>query len=209
MLSEQEIISIELEDKLAEFVKKGGNLLIFGNCFGEKYPADSDGITLEYRDYDLLEKIAGKKFSSCGKYEVVTIGDSKIVVCKNFMRTSSNEGSMVVDGNVKKAFSELALNRQVRLEKAPSQGYVETTYRSNASGSEFYLHLINMDVNDEYTSERYEVSVEIPAGAVFVSAEAFSPFNEEVALEATEKNGRLFFEGEFGIYSMVKIKYRY
>ena len=111
---------------------------------------------------------------------------------------------------MKNALDETGAGEQVKIETEPPQGYVCTSLRANAYGTEMYLHLINYDVNDSFAAKSYTVSAQIPDGATVTGAEVKSPFYTGDGNFSWEvKDGRVFFTGDFDIYSYITIKLDY
>ncbi len=210
IIPELTILDRDTEERLLQYVKQGGNIIIAGSVFGTCYSLDENGLRLEKRDYDVLEKWTGTSLRNSEKYAVYTVGSGKIVVCKNYVTNTAVELSSALSETMIRALEETGAAAQVRIETQPPQGYICTSLRANASGTEMYLHLINYDVDDSFVAGSYTVSAEIPEGSTVSGAAVKSPFfNGDGNFGREVKNGRIYFTGDFDIYSYITINLNY
>ncbi|MBO4769984.1 MAG: hypothetical protein J5563_04300 [Clostridia bacterium] len=210
IIPELTILDRDTEERLLQYVKQGGSIIIAGSVFGTCYSLDENGLRLEKRDYDVLEKWTGTSLRNSEKYAVYTVGSGKIVVCKNYVTNTEVELSSALSETMIRALEETGAAAQVRIDTQPPQGYICTSLRANASGTEMYLHLINYDVDDSFVAGSYTVSVEIPEGSTVSGAAVKSPFyNGDGNFGWEVKNGRIYFTGDFDIYSYITINLNY
>ncbi|MBE6637480.1 MAG: hypothetical protein E7618_06735, partial [Ruminococcaceae bacterium] len=195
ILPNLKLLDKTLEENLLAYVKAGGTLLVLGNDFAETYP-EKGGIVLTARDYDVLEAWTGTSYANTANDATYTVGEGKIIVCKKYetiARDKSENNSHPTDAFLN-ALNASGAGRQVVIESAPREGYIETTLRTNAYGTRFYLHLINNNVTSNYTSKAYRVSMAIPEGATVADVTLASPYFEKAAdanLTWEIKDGRL------------------
>ncbi|MBE6637479.1 MAG: hypothetical protein E7618_06730 [Ruminococcaceae bacterium] len=211
ILNDIDILDKDFEEVLHTFVSNGGNLILGGTAFATRYP-QNNGIEQIDREEDLLKAWTGTAYRDTDNYQVLSCGEGKIVVCKRMLRGSSELGSMIQEDFLK-AIAELSLTDLVRIEEGPQMGYLESTLRANACGTELYLHLIHINANYPYpTAERYTVSVELPEGATLTDCTAASPFCEkdtDIDLTWSVKDGRVTLTGAFHLYSMLTLHLTY
>ncbi len=211
IIPEISLLDKALEDALYTYIKNGGSVIIEGEKFATSYSEDANAIKITDRDYDVLEKWTGTSYASAPDYASYTVGNGKVVVCRSYCTNTKAEKNSKLTDDMLKALSEVGVS-QVKIEKAPSEGYVETTLRANAYGTELYLHLINADIDGDYKAENYTVSLEIPEGATVKGVTAASPFyadDAEIDLKWEVKDGRIVMSGSFNIYSYMTVSLTY
>ena len=211
ILPELTLLDQALEETLLAYVKAGGELIIAGSSFATHYLEDN-GIVMHKRDYDVLEAWTGTDYRKASATATFTVGEGKIYVCKNYDHRNKTEADSSISSSFQSLLKETVGGQQVTVESQPSEGYIETTLRTNAYGTRFYLHLINNNISADYQSRPYSVSMTIPEGATVEAVSVASPYYEEeadAALTYEVKDGRLVIRADFHLYSMVTVRLTY
>ncbi|MBE6637341.1 MAG: hypothetical protein E7618_06005 [Ruminococcaceae bacterium] len=212
ILPELKLLDKELEETLLAYVKAGGELILTGTSFATHYLEDN-GYVMHKRDYDVLEAWTGTPYRTAAADASFTVENGKIHVCKKYevlARDKSEKDSKATDAFLA-VLSKAGAGRQVIIESQLSEGYVETTLRTNAYGTNFYLHLIHNNTSESYQTTPYDVSLAIPEEATVTDVSVCSPYYEdkEASLTWEVKDGRLLLHGDFHLYSMVTVTLTY
>ena len=151
VLPEFNLLTDDFAEMLRKYVEKGGELLILGKTFGQNRIIE-EGVEYEKRKGDLLEEWTGKTIGELKAGEILTIGKGRIACVTDWV-SGTTEKKAKYSEDLLKAFETLGLYDRVRV-SADVNGYIETTVRSNADSTRWWLHLINNNCEGKWLTDR-------------------------------------------------------
>jgi hypothetical protein len=193
------------EALLYEYVQAGGELLICGSTFaacrveeyGYKYPARAD---------DVLKAWTGTAYSDAATGSSFRVGKGGITVVKTYISGAAE--SVATENPVyTEALERLGIGDLVRV-SGVTVGKVETTLRSDATGSRWWLNLITFASEGVYSDKPVTVTVRIPEGQTVTSVTAVSPTaaSEALGLEWSQDGRTLTVRVVAGLWTMLRIE---
>ena len=197
------LIDKEFEPLLAEYAEKGGQVIVLGDAFAKQYTVDY-GVKYANWEEDVFKKWTGKTYAEAdadGSGEYFEVGDGYVYALKSYMRSVS----------VRQEFLNLleyaGLYDLVRVTEDVA-GNVETTLRSNATSTRWWLHCITYASVGRYDDKPITVEVQIPEGEKVTSVSGVSPTltDEKIGLTWEQEGTSLKITATVGLYTMFTVE---
>ncbi len=206
VLPEFNLLSDDFAEMLRKYVEKGGELLILGKTFGQNRILE-EGIDYEKRSGDLLESWTGKTIGELKSGEVLTLGEGRIVCVTDWV-SGTTEKKAVYSDELLQAFETLGLYDRVRV-TGEVNGYIETTIRSNADSTRWWLHLINNNCEGKWlTDKTVTVTLKLEEGETVtaVTGNAIHLTDETLGLKWSQEGNVLTIEAANNLWTMFTIE---
>ncbi len=199
------LLDKEFEATLYDYIQNGGKVLILGTAFGRTYTVQY-GWKYAERDYDVAEKWTGTKFSAMTTGFTADVGLGKVAYVKSYL-SGASESVAKVSEDYLKMLETLGAYDLVKVTE-DREGYVETTLRSNADGSKWWLHLITYGSKGVYEDKPVTVTVTIPFGQKVTAVTGVSPTvtSAQQKLTWSQDGDKLTISVNPGLWSMIRIE---
>lgn len=199
------LLDTKLEGMLHDFVRAGGKLLILGSKFAVNYIGEN-GYDHHAYAYDVFEKMTGVKYEDTKPGVAYPCGEGELVVCRLYAANVADEETLKPTNALLECFETIGIRNQVNV-TGVANGKVETTIRSNADGSRWWLHLINYSTGGKIAETPYTVTVAIPAGQTVTNVVPSCVFRDlnKMQFSWDFKDGLLTVSGIFDIHTMLTI----
>ncbi len=198
------LISDEFAEMTRKYVEKGGQLLILGKSFAQNRIVE-EGVDYEKRTGELLEQWTGKSIGEVKAGEVLTLGEGRIVCVPNWF-DGTTEDKVVYSDALLAAFETLGLYDRVRVEE-DVKGYIETTGRSNADSTEWWLHLVNYNCEDKWEKKTVKITLTLQENETVTDVKGFAIHltDDELGLKWTQEGNKLVIEAVNNLWTMSDI----
>ncbi len=205
ILPDMQLLDKNFEALLYENMQAGGQVLLCGSGFALDY-VEEYGYKYPEWDCDVLEKWTGTPFSSASTGSSFEVGKGSLRVVKTYL-SSSTEATAEETSAYTGALEAFGVRDLVSVEEDVT-GFVETTLRSDAEGSRWWLSLITVGSAGVYDDRPVTVTVRIPEGQTVSAVSGSSPTvsAENMGLKWEQDGNRLKITATVGIFSVLRIE---
>ena len=205
ILPETILLDRDFEGVLYEYIRAGGQVLVCGSKFAKNYVKEY-GYSYPEWETDVFEKWTGTAFSSAASLSTYKSGKGSVTVVKSYI-TGSTEAAAKETAEYSVALETLGVCDLVRVGE-DSDGFVETTLRSDAEGTRWWLSLITLGSGGKYGNSPVSVTVRIPAGQTVTSVSGSSPTVSaaKMNLQWKQDGDRLEITAVTDIFTVIRIE---
>lgn len=201
IFTEFNVLDKDFEKLVEEYIRQGGQVIIFGPSFARMY---TEKYGVKYADWeeDVFEKWTGVNyFDVKGTGEYFTMGEGRVYSLKSYMRgKKAREETRIL-------FENAGLYDFVRVTEDVA-GNIETTIRSDASSTRWWLHCVTYASQGIYDDTPITVEVRIPDGENVLSVTGISPTvsADKMGLSWKQDGKMLTITATVGLWTMFRIE---